>query len=171
MSKAQEKAFKKKEEGLPHVSELLAAFMRYESLGIKPPPATDEKQLTAEEEHALKSICDSLTFQDGKYKVGLTFAEHHPHLEDNRARASKRYENFERSFNQQEGLRDKYAGAIKEFLDGGDIEEVTGDGLPGRTFSLPHRAVIKMDKATSKVRIVLDGSAKAGNRCPSTTAC
>ena len=52
---------------------------------------------------------------------------------------------------------------MQEFLDAGDIEEVTEDSPPGRTFYLPHRAVIKMDKATSKVRIVFDGSAKAGN--------
>ena len=162
-AKAQEKAHKKREESLPHVTELLDAFMRYEGLGIEPPPIQGEKQLTAEEEHALKSIRDSLVFENGKYQVGLTFAENHPHLDSNLNRATKRYENLEKSFKQQDGLREKYAGAMQEFIDAGDIEEVTTEGTPGRTFYLPHRAVIKMDKATSKVRIVFDGSAKAAN--------
>ena len=57
------------------MSDLLAVFLRYESLRIEPPPATGEKQLMVEEEYALKSIRDFLVFKDGKYKVGLTFAE------------------------------------------------------------------------------------------------
>ena len=66
-AKAQEKKFKRKEEALPHVSDLLEAFMRYESLGIEQPRLTREKQFASEKEFALKSIRDSLVFE--KYHI------------------------------------------------------------------------------------------------------
>ena len=50
-----------------------------------------------------------------------TFSKHHRKQEDNFNRVAMRYENLEHSFHQKGGLRDKYAGAMQEFVGAGDI--------------------------------------------------
>lgn len=149
-------------EDLVNVGRKLEAFMRYEGLGIEPPGQGGSSELTPMEVHALESIRDSLSFEKGKYTVGLTFAPDHPKLTNNRFHAAKRLEQVERSFKRIAGLEEKYEAAIQEFLVNGDIEKVEEEGPAGRTFYLPHKAVLREDKATSKTRIVFDGSAKDG---------
>ena len=47
-----------------------------------------------------------------------------------------------------------------------DILVVDSEGIPGKTHYLLHRAVVRHDKETAKVRIVFDGSAKV-DQCTS----
>ena len=58
-----------------------------------------------------------------------------------------------------------YDNIIKNQFNKGVIEKVTSPPLVGNTTYLPHRPVISEDKATTKVRIVYDASAK--NKGPS----
>lgn len=142
------------------VGKMLEAFMRYENMGIEPPGEGPGASMSTEDLHALRSVNESLVFKDGKYSVGLTFAPNRPSLVDNKFKALKRMESNERMFDRVPDLKNKYAAAIQEFIDNGDIEKVEGDGPNGRTFYLPHKAVLREDKATTKTRVVFDGSAR-----------
>ena len=161
--KARKELKQQKEDELVTLSKRLEAFMKYESLGMEAPETGDGLELTALEKHALESIQNSLTFKEGKYHVGLTFAPQRPPLQNNRFNALKRLEAVERSFKKKPGLRERYEAAIQEFVDNEDVEQVEEEGPEGRTFYLPHKAVIREDKTTSKTRVVFDGSAKDSN--------
>lgn len=158
-----ESASERRTRELAELSNKLDSFMKYESLGIEPPPEGAAAQLTPLEQAAMDSVDSSLTYEDGKYSVGLTFHPDKPELLDNQYQALLRFKNLERQFKRVEGLKEKYVGAINEFIANGDVEEVHDEGLQGATFYLPHRAVINLDKSTSKTRVVFDGSAKASN--------
>ena len=56
----------------------------------------------------------------------------------------------------------KYDNVIKEQLEAGVVEEVdeTDSGTPGSTHFIPHREVLKEDRATTKLRVVYDASSK-----------
>ena len=58
-------------------------------------------------------------------------------------------------------FKENYSAVFKEYLDLGHLTEVknpTNDG-----FYLPHHAVIKETSATTKLRVVFDGSAKTSS--------
>ena len=56
----------------------------------------------------------------------------------------------------------KYDNVIKQQTEAGVVEEVdeTDSGTPGSTHFIPHRAVLKEDRATTKLRVVYDASSK-----------
>ena len=161
--RARKEMKQQKEDELVTLTRRMEAFMKYESLGMEAPEVGDGLELTALEQYALESIKNSLTFIDGKYYVGLTFAPERPPLQNNRFQALKRLEAVERSFKRTEGLQERYEAAIQEFIDNQDIEKVEEEGPSGKTFYLPHKAVIREDKTTTKTRVVFDGSARDSN--------
>ena len=57
-------------------------------------------------------------------------------------------------------LKEQYNNNLKDYEKKGIIEKVTEVCEPGTSHYLPHRAVIKENHDTSKVRIVFDGSSK-----------
>ncbi|XP_066919514.1 uncharacterized protein [Clytia hemisphaerica] len=64
--------------------------------------------------------------------------------------------------NNQQLLKD-YQKIFNEQLTKGVIEKAPNDQEVGKTHYIPHHAVIKPEKSTTKVRIVYDASAKANN--------
>ena len=54
----------------------------------------------------------------------------------------------------------EYNEVIRQQLESGVIEKVTGPGEAGAVTYLPHQAVIRDQKVTTKLRVVLDASAK-----------
>ena len=57
-------------------------------------------------------------------------------------------------------LKKEYQNILQSYEKDDIIERVSDVGIPGMVHYLPHRAVIRNDKETTKVRIVFDGSAK-----------
>ena len=57
----------------------------------------------------------------------------------------------------------EYDSLIKEQLQRGIVEvvEKPGEGGVGRVHCIPHHAVIRTDKSTTKLRVVRDASAKS----------
>ena len=56
----------------------------------------------------------------------------------------------------------QYDQVIKEQLESGVVEEVRQDQVlePGNVHYLPHRGVVRLDRDTTKVRVVYDASSK-----------
>ena len=92
---------------------------------------------------------------------------------DNYGLAHGRFNSLERKFRQNPTLKDKYATNIKDLLNRGTIEKVTEPtkATGPRISYTPHQAVETPQKATTKVRIVFDHSAKEGKHAKSLNDC
>ena len=60
---------------------------------------------------------------------------------------------------------------LLNMYDGGTIEKLPDSPTGNRVFYMPHKPVIREDAATTKVRMVLDASAKSHNLADSINDC
>ena len=128
----------------------LKTFWELESLGIKPRTLYEEFQ-------------EQISFTNERYEVHLPWKTPHPLLPDNYQLSRKRLENLlERLRHEPEVLRE-YDSVIKEQLHRGIVEvvEKPSEGEVGKVHYIPHHAVIRRDKLTTKLRVVYDASAKS----------
>lgn len=98
---------------------------------------------------------------DGSYSVDLPFKDDPNKLGDSFITAKKRFLLLERKLYKDPELKSSYDEIIRDYLDKGILlptapEEACLSG----GFFIPHHPIVRADKATTKVRPVLDGSAK-----------
>ena len=93
-------------------------------------------------------------------------------LPDNYTLSKHRLSILKTKLDKNEELKQEYNKVFHNYLKDGIIENVADDDyeVVGKTHYLPHRAVIRCDKETTKVRAVSDASAKNGNE-PSLNDC
>ena len=72
----------------------------------------------------------------------------------------KRLQTLLKKLGSDPDLFNEYQSILEKYVKEGIIEEVKDAGLVGKVHYLPHRAVVRRDRETTKVRIVFDGSAK-----------
>ena len=116
-----------------------------------------------------KSVCEITEERihqqdDGRYEVELPMKENHPILHDNYFPCVKRLSVLQNRL-QKEGLLMCYDEIIQQQIQNDMVEVVPADEptpAMGDVTYLPHRAVVKEDKVTTKIRIVYDCSAKSG---------
>ena len=160
-----EKEDKKPHETLAYgrsLQKLLDRYFSMEMLGIE--PASRSEVFSEKDKWAIKSFEESVKqLGSGEYQVGLTFSAEKPPLMDNKGKALRLLNKQEERFDKNPELEVAYGKAIQEYLDQGDIELCVEEGIDGETFYLPHQAVIRPDKLTSKCRIVFNGSSKGSN--------
>ncbi|MCG8621378.1 MAG: hypothetical protein MJE68_05160 [Proteobacteria bacterium] len=91
----------------------------------------------------------------------LPWKESHPLLPDNYELCRKRLNGFFRRLNQNPEQLHQYA-VIRDQLRQGMVEVVPDPTVfvEGRVHYLPHHAVVRHDKQTTKLRVVYDASAK-----------
>ena len=137
------------------LSKAVEKLWDYETLGIR----------EGEEEESMYEMFVKRVkvAEDGRYEAPLPFIEDKPFIEDHYAISEKRLLNLKKKLDKDIELRGQYDQIIKEQLQVGILEEATTDPLVGEVTYLPHRAVIRDDKATTKVRVVCDCSAKNRN--------
>jgi len=112
------------------------------------------------DEEVLEHFQRNLTFVEGRYEVALPFNENIKFLPTNFHHAKVRLVGTIKKL-QKLGLIDEYEKIINEQLEKGMIEKVDNPKeSQGPVHYLPHRAVLRLDKAFTKVRIVMDASAK-----------
>ena len=101
-----------------------------------------------------------------RYEVRLPFKETHPPLPDSYQLSKTRLESLVRRLKSNPELLRQYDQVIQEQLQVNIIEPVSNEerftkkDSPRRIHYLPHRAVLRMDKTTTKLRVVYDASAK-----------
>ena len=104
---------------------------------------------------------EEIRFTDGRYEVKLPWKPDHPVLPDNYFLSKKRLQGLLTKLKQNSELFKEYDSIIKTQEEMGIIERVSDEECTvGRTHYLPHHAVVRQDKATTKVRVVYDASAK-----------
>ena len=129
----------------------LKMFWELESLGVK-----------QEESSVCQEFQKEITFKNGRYEVSLPWKQSHPILPDHYDLALRRLNGLLKRLQQNSDMLLQYDTVIKEQLNRGIIEVV--DKPQARTnhqvHYLPHHAVIREDKKTTKLRIVYDASAR-----------
>lgn len=138
----------------------LRRFWELESLGI----LKNEKSVH-------ESFTQQISMKEGRYEVHLPWKESHSPLPDNYDLCRKRLAKLLQKLNQNPELLHKYDAVIQDQLHRGIVEVIPdpADSVDGRVHYLPHHAVVRTDKQTTKLRVVYDASAKTNG--PSLNNC
>ena len=100
---------------------------------------------------------------DDRYEVCLPFKDEHPPLPDNYESSKRRLSALVHRLQQKPDVLKSYDDVIKNQLESGIIEKVNNEEsvASGKVHYLPNREVIRLDKETTKLRVVFDASAKS----------
>lgn len=120
-------------------------------------------RLLTSEENACEDIFDTMHTRnkEGRFEVQLQFNVSIGSLGDSRNAAVQRLRQMERRFLRNPELKSQYAAFIDEFLKLNHMEKIPLDEVNkpcDEVYYLPHHAVIKNDRTTTKLRVVFDGS-------------
>jgi hypothetical protein len=144
-------------------NELLKKFWEMESetqLNSENILSPEEK---ACEDHFYKTVQRD---NSGRYVVSLPFKNNDPLCKYGNSKqiAITRLRGLERSFAKNEALKRRYSEVINEYINLGHMERVPKNEINkiGAVY-LPHHAVIKEERSTTKTRIVFDASCKGSN--------
>ena len=127
-------------------------FWDLDTIGIK------EKEISKYEQ-----VIEDIEFENGRYKVRLPFKENHAVIPDYYDLCKNRLSKLYNRLSQDRNLLENYDSIIQEQLKYGIVEEVDNPGTFGNVSYLPHKEVLRNDKASTKVRVVFDASAKTKN--------
>ena len=110
---------------------------------------------------------------NGRYEVLLPWHDNHPAIISDYELCVNRLKSLQRKFLKELELIRKYNQIIEEQLSKGIVERVAADkdSEEEDVHYLPHHAVIRRDRETTKQRIVYDGSAKPRERTHSSNDC
>lgn len=137
----------------------LKAFWDIESLGI------------LEHEDVVQNQFDQhVSFENGRYTVSLPWRDHCLVLPTKYDLCLRRLKGLLKRLRRSPDLLRKYDSIIREQLDLGIVVPASDSEEPcSKLHYLPHHAVVRYDKTTTKLRIVYDASAKSGG--PSLNEC
>ena len=121
-----------------------------ESLGIKTPSIHEE-------------FLEKLTQRGDDYQVNLPWKATHPPLPDNYALSQRRLSSLLSRLCKEPDVLKEYDSVIRDQLDRGIVEVVNRETRPdsNRIHYIPHHAVIRRDKSTTRLRVIYDASAKS----------
>ena len=140
------------------IDRTLKRFWEIENCGIE---RHDTVIITEEENEVLKKLKESIRYTGNGYQVGVPWKDEKPLLPDNHYTALSRLRNTENKLKKDCTLGTEYSEIIKGYVEKGYLRRVEPDEpSPPEVWYLPYFPVIRMDKTTTKVRIVFDCSAK-----------
>lgn len=141
------------------LQEDLQKFWNLESIGItKNSCNTAKTEIVEEFERKIQQ-------RNGRYQVSLPWKES-VNLETNKENAMKRLTQLTKRLKKNEAMLSRYDHAISEYVTLGVAEEVkeSSETLKTLCYYMPHHAVIREDRATTKkIRVVLDASSHTQN--------
>ena len=134
------------------LDETLRSFWELESLGICEP-----------DKSVLDDFDSSIQFKEGRYEVSLPWKESHGPLPTNYELSLKRLHGLLHRLRHHPEILKEYDATIQEQIRKGIVQvvESPGDESDKKLHYLPHHAVIRSDKETTKVRVVYDTSARS----------
>ncbi|XP_028159005.1 uncharacterized protein LOC114351861 [Ostrinia furnacalis] len=120
------------------------------------------------EEQKCEEFFKQTTTRDpsGRYIVKLPFKEENPNCKSGNSReiAVSRFLMQERRLAKSPNLKDLYSDVIAEYLELGHMEKVPNDEIDkSESVYLPHHAVVKLNRTTTKLRVVFDASCRDKN--------
>ncbi|XP_026739251.1 uncharacterized protein LOC113502069 [Trichoplusia ni] len=126
---------------------------------------TSTKKILSPEEQKCEELYSKTTKRDdtGRYIVHLPFRDDNPECKAGGSReiAEIRFKSLEKRLNKNTNLKQRYTEVINEYLQLGHLRAVkSDDNKMNEAVYLPHHAVIREDKTTTKVRVVFNASEK-----------
>ncbi|XP_060596965.1 uncharacterized protein LOC132750912 [Ruditapes philippinarum] len=117
--------------------------------------------MSQEDRRARSLMENSITLENGHYKLGLPWRDKGVHLPNNKSMALKRFDHLKRKLGKNEELYTLYKNTMEGYIEQGYAERLLETGLNDdrRVWYLPHHPVIN-PKKPNKVRIVFDCAAK-----------
>ena len=98
---------------------------------------------------------NTISFQDGRYKVSLPWKEFHEPFPDNIQLNHNRLRGLLRRLKQTPSILRENDDITRDQLAKGIVEPVVEtDPTSNQVHYLPHHAVVRADKTTTKVRVV-----------------
>lgn len=136
------------------IEELIKRHFDLDAIGIK------RQHPSNDADHRALMILEQTTKQlpNGRYETGLLWKKEDETLPNNYAQAHNRLLGVEKKLERNPTLKEEYGRQLKNLFSSGYAEEAPIDSTPGRTFYLPHFAVVHPQKG--KVRIVFDAAAR-----------
>ncbi|XP_045772958.1 uncharacterized protein LOC123872620 [Maniola jurtina] len=136
------------------IEEIVREHFKLESLGTQPNlPSNDSDRRALE---VLESTTKKLP--SDQYETGLLWKKEDETLPNNYHQALRRLMNIEKKLGRDDALKESYTTQIEKLLEKGYAEKAPENTTSGRTFYLPHFAVVHPIK--KKPRIVFDAAAK-----------
>jgi hypothetical protein len=136
---------------------------------------TEEKRNLTREEKLFKEIYEKTHTRNetGRYIVKLPFKTEKLLSPEGNTRdiALKRFLQLERRFAKCPELKEEYTKVMEEYKELGHIEEVPVNEMEDSSVYLPHHAVVRQDKETTKTRVVFDASSKGSKLRACVRAC
>ncbi|GFX22688.1 uncharacterized protein TNCV_2994231 [Trichonephila clavipes] len=143
-----------------NISKQLSEFWDLENLGIEA-EVSDEENIDNDIMYEFEA---GISYQNKQYKVKFPWKPNMKTLLENKEEiARKRFLKLRSRFKNDNSLFEDYKLVVNNYLSEKIIERVPfeEENLKHNIFYLPHRAVIRTDKTTSKLRIVFDASSHA----------
>lgn len=125
--------------------------------------------IMSEEDKRCEQFYESTTRRDetGRYIVRLPFRDEDPQCQYGALRdiALRRFNLLEKRLNKNPLLKEKYTKAMGDYIDQGHMTPIFDPKVLAQEncVYLPHHAVLREDKTTSKIRVVFDASCKGNN--------
>ncbi|GFW49834.1 integrase catalytic domain-containing protein [Trichonephila clavipes] len=127
---------------------------------------TRDDPVLYERDQAIEIFKETVEFEKGRYIVQLPFRKSYNELFDNYPLAKQRFQNLWRRFGHDSELYQQYREIIRDYTEQGIIEvkpEITDNKLKRPVYYLPHQAIKKDGRLTSKRRIVFDAGSHQNN--------
>ncbi|GFW08179.1 uncharacterized protein TNCV_956101 [Trichonephila clavipes] len=144
-----------------NISKQLSEFWDLENFGIEA-EVSDEEMVF--DNDIMSEFEAGISYQNKRYKVKFPWKLNmRILLENNEEIARKKFLKLRSRFKNDSSLFEDYKLVVSNYLSEKIIELVPfeEENLKHTIFYLPHRAVIRTDKTTSKLRIVFDASSHA----------
>ena len=118
--------------------------------------------MTKEEKAAFEKVKSSLVFTGSGYRLSVPWKENGPELPQNKEMALKRLESTERNLNSKDRfVKEEYQRTIKAYVEKGYLRKLSPkEKLTSSAWYLPLFPIVKLEKSTTKVRIVFDCAAQ-----------
>ena len=126
---------------------------------IKSEGTSTLSMITPGEIKAVKLVKDSMQYKTGQYEVGISWKRDPECLPDNYNMAVKRMMNNEKELLWDDKIANEFNQIIKGYTNKGYVKLLEKDlEIESKKWYLPHFAVIKPDKETTKTVILFDAS-------------
>ncbi|KAL0882691.1 hypothetical protein ABMA27_001114 [Loxostege sticticalis] len=124
----------------------------------------NRKNILTEEEQRCEEFFKKTTTRspEGRYIVRLPFREEQTECANHGSRdiAEARFRSLEKRFNRDKDLKEKYTEVIKEYLTLDHMRPANDNIKENEATYLPHHAVVRNERTTTKVRVVFNASEK-----------
>lgn len=136
------------------IDELIKHHFELDSIGIQQRRPSNDA-----DGRALALLRDTTKRRtDGRFESGLLWKTEDETLPNNYVQAYNRLQGIEKKIDKNPTMKEEYGKQLQHLLNSGYAEEAPAVSTPGRTFYLPHFAVVHPTK--KKMRIVFDAAAR-----------